>query len=108
MALGLEELGHSAHVQWSERAADRAVRRAVVAVSANLGNTPAVCRSSYINPRTFDLFRSGITIERAVIRAAGPGWESPDLGDPAEVARVVAELGGAPGIERAVLRMLKE
>jgi DNA topoisomerase IB len=31
-----------------------------------------------------------------------------DLGDPAEVARVVAELGGAPGIERAVLRMLKE
>jgi hypothetical protein len=72
------------------------------------GQHPAVCRSSYINPRTFDLFRSGITIERAVIRAAGPGWESPDLGDPAEVARVVAELGGAPGIERAVLRMLKE
>jgi DNA topoisomerase IB len=27
-----------------------------------LGNTPAVCRSSYIDPRVFDRFRQGDTI----------------------------------------------
>ena len=26
-------------------------------------NTPAVCRSSYIDPRVFDRFRGGITIQ---------------------------------------------
>jgi len=30
--------------------------------STYLGNTPAVCRSSYIHPRIIDLFEGGITI----------------------------------------------
>jgi DNA topoisomerase I len=40
----------------------RAVNAAVKAVSAYLGNTPAVCRASYIDPRVFDSFRGGHTI----------------------------------------------
>ena len=27
-----------------------------------LGNTPAVCRASYIHPRVIDLFHGGVTI----------------------------------------------
>ncbi|MEV0124688.1 DNA topoisomerase IB [Streptomyces sp. NPDC050703] len=53
----------------SERIADesraarkRAVTRAVREVSEYLGNTPAVCRASYINPRVIELFDEGRTI----------------------------------------------
>jgi DNA topoisomerase IB len=42
---------------------NRAIRAAVVRVSERLGNTPAVCRSSYIDARVFDRFREGVTIE---------------------------------------------
>jgi DNA topoisomerase IB len=31
-------------------------------VARYLGNTPAVCRTSYIDPRVFDRFRGGLTI----------------------------------------------
>jgi DNA topoisomerase I len=40
----------------------RAVNASVKAVAAYLGNTPAVCRASYIDPRVFDRFRAGQTI----------------------------------------------
>ena len=40
----------------------RAVNATVKAVAAYLGNTPAVCRASYIDPRVFDRFRAGQTL----------------------------------------------
>jgi DNA topoisomerase I len=40
----------------------RAKTRAVKEVARYLGNTPAVCRASYIDPRVFDRFDSGLTI----------------------------------------------
>ena len=46
----------------SEAAAKRAIRRAVDRVSEALGNTPAVCRASYIDPRVLDRYRDGVTI----------------------------------------------
>ncbi|HEU4598379.1 MAG TPA: DNA topoisomerase IB [Solirubrobacterales bacterium] len=46
----------------SEAAAKRAIARAVDRVSEALGNTPAVCRSSYIDPRVLDRYRDGATI----------------------------------------------
>ncbi|HEX5983911.1 MAG TPA: hypothetical protein VFY69_06875, partial [Solirubrobacterales bacterium] len=49
----------------SEAAAKRAITRAVKQVSEALGNTPAVCRASYIDPRVFDRFRDGATIRPA-------------------------------------------
>jgi DNA topoisomerase IB len=42
---------------------ERAIRAAVKRVAELLGNTPAVCRSSYIDPRILDRFRDGKTIE---------------------------------------------
>ena len=46
----------------SKTARKRAITRAVKEVSHYLGNTPAVCRASYIDPRVFDRFDSGLTI----------------------------------------------
>jgi DNA topoisomerase IB len=43
----------------SRRGRDRVVKSAVDKVADELGNTPAVARGSYIDPRLFDLYRSG-------------------------------------------------
>ncbi|MGH2856340.1 MAG: DNA topoisomerase IB [Solirubrobacteraceae bacterium] len=40
----------------------RALAAVVRSVAEQLGNTPAVCRRSYIDPRVFDRFRTGHTI----------------------------------------------
>ena len=48
----------------------RAVSRAVREVSSALGNTPAVARASYIDPRVIALFESDLVIE--LPEAAGP------------------------------------
>ena len=40
----------------------RAVTRAVTEVSHYLGNTPAVCRASYIDPRVIDAYNGGLII----------------------------------------------
>jgi DNA topoisomerase IB len=43
----------------SEREFNRCIAATVRKVAADLGNTPAVCRKSYINPLVFDAWRSG-------------------------------------------------
>jgi DNA topoisomerase-1 len=55
-----------------------AIVRAVKEVSYYLGNTPAVCRASYIDPRVFDRYRDGFTIGGA-LELLGEGA---DLGQP--------------------------
>ncbi|MGP4046937.1 DNA topoisomerase IB [Streptomyces sp. 2A115] len=76
----------------SRTARKRAVTRAVQEVSGYLGNTPAVCRASYINPRVVELFEEGRTIAPALDR----------LGAEASFGRPATQ--GA--IEEAVLRLL--
>ena len=46
--------------------------RAVKEVAYYLGNTPAVARKSYIDPRVFDRFRAGETIDQLDLVAAVP------------------------------------
>jgi DNA topoisomerase IB len=72
----------------------RAVTAAVKQVAAYLGNTPAVCRASYIDPRVLDRYRSGWTI-RGVLEEIGG---EPELEDPRKRAR----------IEAAVLDLLED
>jgi DNA topoisomerase IB len=43
----------------SQRAFNRCVAQTARNVAAVLGNTPAVCRRSYINPKVFELWRGG-------------------------------------------------
>jgi DNA topoisomerase IB len=54
----------------SRTARKKAVREAYVRVSEQLGNTPAVCKSSYVDPRVVDRFENGETVVEA-LRAAG-------------------------------------
>jgi DNA topoisomerase I len=58
-AVALAVSGQTARSQTGRK---RAITRAVKEVAHYLGNTPAVCRSSYIDPRVFDRFQGGLTI----------------------------------------------
>ena len=57
-ALDLDARGEAGSAAARKRAASETVRT----VAAHLGNTPAVCRASYIDPRVFDRFREGSTL----------------------------------------------
>jgi DNA topoisomerase IB len=54
----------------TERTAKRAVSAVMKEVSEELGNTPAVARSSYVDPRVVTGYQRGITIAGAARRAA--------------------------------------
>jgi DNA topoisomerase IB len=53
----------------SRTARKKAVRAAYVRVSEQLGNTPAVCKASYVDPRVVDRFENGETIGEALAQA---------------------------------------
>jgi len=78
----------------SQGARKRAIARVVAEVAGYLGNTPAVARASYIDPRIIELYESGSTISRAL----------GDLGASSEFGELATE-GRA---EKAVLRLLKD
>jgi len=73
-AVGVAVAGRAAG---SGSARKRAISRAVKEVAFYLGNTPAVCRASYIDPRVFDRFDAGVTIGGALDLLGD------DLGEPA-------------------------
>jgi DNA topoisomerase I len=85
----------------SKTARKRAKSRAVKEVARYLGNTPAVCRASYIDPRVFDRFDSRLTIGGAL-------GEIGDTGDIAvlhgsvegAVLDLIAEEDGSPALEK--------
>ena len=66
-AVALAVSGESAHTKTARK---RAIKRAVDEVAGYLGNTPAVCRASYIDPRVFDAFDARLTIRPALERVA--------------------------------------
>jgi DNA topoisomerase-1 len=55
----------------SRSAAERSIGAAVRRVAEALGNTPAVCRSSYVDPRLLDRYRDGATIDPRPARDGG-------------------------------------
>jgi DNA topoisomerase IB len=69
----------------------RAIARAVKEVARYLGNTPAVCRASYIDPRIIDAYQGGVIIR-------------PDAVEPADGSEALPIHQKA--VERAVLRLL--
>jgi DNA topoisomerase IB len=72
-------------------------------VAHYLGNTPAVARASYIDPRVFDAYRAGLIIRPALEAAAdtAPG-ELPMHHRAIEeaVLNLLNERRRAPGIEK--------
>lgn len=77
----------------TQTAAQRNLRAVVVQVAERLGNTPTICRKSYIHPEVIAAYLEGDSL--AVIRRAGSDSES----------------AGAPGdwakVEAAVLSLLR-
>jgi DNA topoisomerase IB len=87
-AVVLAEANDSARTIASRK---RAVSAAMKQVAGYLGNTPAVARASYVDPRVIDLFNDGATISPALAAT------DTDLSD-----------GTTHGkIERAVLNLLE-
>lgn len=81
--------------QTEEKGTSKASRKRAVAatmgeVAEFLGNTPALARSSYVDPRVVDAYEEGRTIGRAT----GRSYETPDQRQAA--------------LERAVLKLLRE
>jgi DNA topoisomerase-1 len=85
----------------SKTARKRAKTRAVKEVAHYLGNTPAVCRASYIDPRIFDRYDSGLTIG-GVLMEVGETSDLDSLHGPVEeaVLDLIAEEESSPAIER--------
>ena len=54
----------------TKTARKKVVRAAYVRVSEQLGNTPAVCKASYVDPRVVDHFEHGETVAVALRKAA--------------------------------------
>ena len=77
----------------SKTSRKRAKTRAVKEVARYLGNTPAVCRASYIDPRVFDRFDGGLTI----------GGALPELGEDTAPWPVVQR-----AVEEAVLDLIAD
>lgn len=74
----------------------RAVTHAVEDVSDALGNTPAVSRASYIDPRVFDRFRAGATIAGTLEQAAWQPGRPLTATRQAKVEAAVLDLLGEP------------
>jgi len=65
---------------------EREVKRAVKTVAAYLGNTAAVARGSYIDPRVIDRFHAGVTIAPALGKRTEPDLASPRVRRQVETA----------------------
>jgi DNA topoisomerase IB len=78
----------------SDTARKRAIARVIQEVAGYLGNTPAVARAAYIDPRVIDSYERGVTISRAL----------GELGASSQFGELATE--GGP--EAAVLRLLRE
>ena len=63
-------LSVSGEVAGSRTGRKRAITRAIKEVAHYLGNTPAVCRASYIDPRVFDAYQAGLIIGKPLYEAA--------------------------------------
>lgn len=82
-------LAVSGYASGSATARKRAIARSVKEVAHYLGNTPAVCRASYIDPRVFDRYRSGWTIS---LESIGEGMVFGDLSIQGPIEEAVVDL----------------
>jgi len=87
-------LAVSTNAPTSEAARKRAVARAIKETAGYLGNTAAVCRRSYVDPRIIDRYNDGRTIRAALDRLGAESGEG--------------ELATEGPVERAVLRLLSQ
>ncbi|HEX8003617.1 MAG TPA: DNA topoisomerase IB [Mycobacteriales bacterium] len=93
-------LAVSAEASRSRTARRRAVARMYQEVSHYLGNTPAVCKASYVDPRVVDRYLSGVTVP---LDKLGAGAQAGHLGTQGAVEWAVLDLlADAPPVELPV------
>jgi DNA topoisomerase IB len=78
----------------------------VTEVSHYLGNTPAVCRASYIDPRVIDRYDDGITIA-GVLGELGHGTPYGSLATHGRIEQAVLQLVREPNAVRRSARVRK-
>ena len=94
-------LAVSGRAATSKTARKRAIRRAVEEAARYLGNTPAVCRASYIDPRVFDRFEGGLTIGGVLPELLEGDEDWPALhGDVEEAVLDLIEGAESPALEK--------
>ena len=97
-------LGVSGEVAGTKTGRQRAITRAIKEVAHYLGNTPAVCRASYIDPRVFDAYRGGLIIRPALEQAADSEQEGVlpihQRGVEEAVLDLLDERAASPALER--------
>jgi DNA topoisomerase I len=82
---------------------NRAKRDAVNEVARYLGNTPAVCRASYIDPRVFDRFDGGLTVGGVFERLPENPADWPEIQRPIEEAVLdLIDRRESPTLERVI------
>ena len=86
-------LAVSGSAQGAKTSRKRAITRAIKETARYLGNTPAVCRASYIDPRIFDAYDAGLVLDHQVLLDAAEPGQLPTQ---------------HPEIEQAVLDLLNE
>jgi DNA topoisomerase IB len=97
-------LAVSANAARSRTARKRALSRAFQEVAHYLGNTPAVCRGSYVDPRVVDRYLAGVTVAKA-LEKLGAGAQEGHLGTQGEIEWAVLDLlddAPAPSLPLAV------
>jgi DNA topoisomerase IB len=96
-------LAVSGEVAATKTGRKRAISRAVKEVAHYLGNTPAVCRASYIDPRVFDAYDGGLIVRPALEEAADAPAGEMSIHQPAlerAVLALIDERTSDPGIEK--------
>lgn len=78
----------------TKTAINRTIVKAIDQVAATLGNTRAVCRSSYIHPAVIDSFKDGVTLSKVSIATTPRGLQESE-------ARLVSLLRRSARIRRA-------
>jgi DNA topoisomerase-1 len=92
-AVALDEVGPIE----GARARQRAVARVCRLAAGLLGNTPAVCRASYIDPRVIDHFLDGVTIStlmETVDRSLNAGHSAEEMAVLALLRRALEDRAG--------------
>jgi DNA topoisomerase I len=96
----------------TERQRQKAVVRVVRRVALVLGNTPAVARGSYVDPRVIERYESGETVgdalaeqqvDAAVQAVLGDGERGDEPGEPADDGDDDDEVSALDGVPRRLL-----
>ena len=93
-------LAAAGDVPGSQTGRRRRISAAVREVAAELGNTPAVARASYIDPRLLDRYEEGLTIRPALLGSGAFDDKAPNEGAIDPAFRDV--------VEAAVLELLED